>query len=211
MSGELPLINDKSSDEELMRTISNRDVILSRKAFNIIYDRYKNFLWTLCSTVCNQMYPSDTELAKDIFNNTSIAIYKNAHSYDASKGKLSTWMSRIARNELIDYLHLYSNNCDALKVPLEEAAKAVYSDNLKSKPSVYEKAIDRALKSLKPREREILLTYMMYKDGNKHLPDDVINSLCEKYQTTPANLRKIKQRALADVERHIRINTSLLQ
>ena len=104
MSGELPLINDKSSDEELMRTISNRDVTLSRKAFNIIYDRYKNFLWTLCSTVCNQMYPSDTELAKDIFNNTSIAIYKNAHSYDASKGKLSTWMSRIARNELIDYL-----------------------------------------------------------------------------------------------------------
>lgn len=52
---------------------------------------------------------------------------------------------------------------------------------------------------------------MMYKDGNKHLPDDVINSLCEKYQTTPVNLRKIKQRALTEVERHIRINTSLLQ
>lgn len=39
MSGGLPLINDKCSDEELMRTISNRDVTLSRKAFDIIYNR----------------------------------------------------------------------------------------------------------------------------------------------------------------------------
>ena len=38
MSGGLPLINDKRSDEELMSTISNRDVTLSRKAFDIIYN-----------------------------------------------------------------------------------------------------------------------------------------------------------------------------
>ena len=53
---------------------------------------------------------------------------------------------------------------------------------------------------IRDRERDVLLTYMMYQDGNKHLPDEVTKLLCERYGTTSVNLRKIKQRTLEKVK-----------
>lgn len=69
----------------------------------------------------------------------------------------------------------------------------------------------RHLQTLSEKERDVLLTYMMYQDGNKHLPDEVTKLLCERYGTTSVNLRKIKQRTLEKVKTHILQNTHLLK
>lgn len=63
---------------------------------------------------------------------------------------------------------------------------------------------------LSEKDQEILLTYMMYQDGNKHLPDEVLKELCDKYETTSVNLRKIKERALQKVKTFIIQNSDLL-
>jgi DNA-directed RNA polymerase sigma subunit (sigma70/sigma32) len=73
------------------------------------------------------------------------------------------------------------------------------------------KALDEALQTLSDKERDILLTYMMYQEGNKHLPDEVIQVLCDRYETSSINLRKIKQRALEKVRSHIIQHSHLLK
>jgi len=42
---------------------------------------------------------------------------------------------------------------------------------------------------------------MQYSDGNKHLPDEVVSELCQRYGTLPDNLRQIKKRSLDKVKK----------
>jgi RNA polymerase sigma-70 factor (ECF subfamily) len=47
---------------------------------------------------------NDTELANDLLQEVFINIWRKIESYDASKGRLFTWMLNIARNASIDTL-----------------------------------------------------------------------------------------------------------
>jgi RNA polymerase sigma-70 factor (ECF subfamily) len=58
------------------------------------------------------------EVAQDLLQETFIKIWKSFGMYDASKGRLYTWMARLARNLSIDYLrssnHRNSSVCEDL-------------------------------------------------------------------------------------------------
>lgn len=173
------------------------------------YDRYKDFLWSLCYKVCQ----NDEELAKDVFMNTMMAVYQNSHTYNASKSKVTTWMSNIAKHEMFDLLDVLKEKRIGEKtfVPLDDnlVVPDIKDDTNIETPE--KKALNEALQTLSEKERDVLLTYMMYQDGNKHLPDEVTKLLCERYGTTSVNLRKIKQRTLEKVKTHILQNTHLLK
>ncbi len=47
---------------------------------------------------------ADKELANDVLQEVFIKIWRQSESYDASKGRLFTWMMNIARNASIDML-----------------------------------------------------------------------------------------------------------
>jgi len=70
------------------------------------------------------------------------------------------------------------------------------------------KLLDAALNLLSERDREILLTYFMYQEENKHLPDDVLEELSLRYSTTSANIRQIKKRALDKIKAYISQNST---
>lgn len=44
---------------------------------------------------------------------------------------------------------------------------------------------------------------MMYQDGNKHLPDEILNELRLRYNTTSENIRQIKKRAMVKLGTYI--------
>ena len=69
------------------------------KAFGYLYDNYSGSLFTIVSQIVNDM-----ELANDILQEVFINIWRKIESYDASKGRLFTWMLNIARNASIDTL-----------------------------------------------------------------------------------------------------------
>ena len=159
------------------------------------------------------MCRNNEELAKDVFMNTMMAVYQNSHTYNASKSKITTWISNIAKHEMFDLLDVLKEKRIGEKtfVPLDD--NLVISDveediNIETPEK---RALDEALQTLSEKERDILLTYMMYQDGNKHLPDEVMKFLCDRYATTSVNLRKIKQRTLEKVKSHILQNTHLLK
>lgn len=66
-------------------------------ALSQLYDAYGASLYgVVLRTVCSK------EIAEQVIQDTFIKIWYNAASYDASKGRLYTWMLSIARNTAID-------------------------------------------------------------------------------------------------------------
>ncbi len=86
--------------DDLVILIKNRD----QKAFAYLYDNYSKALFGVLHTIIN-----DTEESEDALQKLFLKIWDNFESYDATKGRLYTWMLNIARNLAIDYKRSKSN------------------------------------------------------------------------------------------------------
>lgn len=83
------------SEAELVRGLTAHE----EKVFSYIYDLYSPALFGVIVKVLN-----DTDAANDVLQEVFLKIWRNANSYDTSKGRLFTWMLNIARNTAIDVL-----------------------------------------------------------------------------------------------------------
>ena len=76
-------------------------------------------------------YVKDTEIAKDMVQNTFIKCYKNVDTfrYDA---QIKTWLYRIAINECKDYLKSWHFKMVQVKSFIHETAKSIYPSTEKT-------------------------------------------------------------------------------
>jgi RNA polymerase sigma-70 factor (ECF subfamily) len=81
------------SEQELVALLQQRN----EKAFGYLYDNYSGALYSIVTSII-----TDREIANDVLQNVFINIWRKIESYDASKGRLFTWMLNIARNASID-------------------------------------------------------------------------------------------------------------
>ena len=98
----------KYSEQELVVLLNQQ----SNDAFNYLYENYSGALYT----IINQIVP-DKDTASDVMQEVFVNIWRKIDSYDASKGRLFTWMLNIARNAAID-----------------KVRSKGYKDNLKNQP-----------------------------------------------------------------------------
>lgn len=210
-------ITDQYTDEELLILMSYKDddEEEAKEAFRVFYNRYNRLLLSLCMRACTKRYLSDSEkidLSEIVFQNTMMKIYQKSHLYNASKGKISTWMSRIAENELIDQLYLQDESIIYIEETISELElPSNYNDDNIIQTETFEmKILDEALNTLTDKEKDILLTYMMYKEDQKKLPEDVIDNLRKRYSTTSENLRQIRHRSLNKIKMYIQNNTNIV-
>ena len=68
-------------------------------AFDALCLRFRPLIYATVYRIINN--PQDAE---DITQDVLLSIWKKAGSWDASKGKLSTWIASIARNRSIDVI-----------------------------------------------------------------------------------------------------------
>ncbi|WGQ08270.1 RNA polymerase sigma factor [Pedobacter gandavensis] len=85
-------------------SLSEDQLILALKAqdtnvMKALYDMYSASLFGVISRIV-----SHTEVAEDVLQETFLKIWNSADHYDATKGRLFTWMMNIARNLAIDKL-----------------------------------------------------------------------------------------------------------
>lgn len=203
-----PLI--EKTDFEILSSISECD---SEQAKSEFFYRYQSFLLQICKKGC-QFFDGGAELADDIFQNTMIKALKGIHSLYKKLPENSTnvdktikaWLSIIARNELVEFLRKnpdekrlsdpFRAKSDSIEIGYEPSD---LEDQQKDVQTIEKQKLDGALASLSEKERHILMVYMEYfnsTEPNRHLPDNVIAELCNKYETNSTNLRKIKSRAL---------------
>ncbi len=69
----------------------------NEKAFGYLYDNYSGALYGIVNSIV-----TDKDIANDVLQNVFVNIWRKIESYDASKGRLFTWMLNIARNASID-------------------------------------------------------------------------------------------------------------
>ncbi|MBM3401288.1 MAG: sigma-70 family RNA polymerase sigma factor [Bacteroidetes bacterium] len=83
------------SEEKLIEGLKNMD----GTAMSALYRMYSDSLYRVISTIV-----VIEEVAQDLLQETFIKIWKSFQQYDPGKGRLYTWMARLARNISIDYL-----------------------------------------------------------------------------------------------------------
>ena len=189
--------------DELMQVVrENMDSDRERawNAFGQIYRKYYNILWILCSHYCG-----DDSNADLVFGATWKKIWNSpSYNYKDKKVSFKVWMAKIAKRAWLDLQVKTILGSDA-EIPEIQVEPIDYElvDEQESL-NVNEKVLEEALRQLTDKEYDVLMTYMEYDtDKNKHIPDSVLAVLTTKYQTTPANLRQIKCRALKKVKDYI--------
>lgn len=78
---------------ELIDRLKQRD----QAAIGILYDAYGGALYGAVLRIVRS-----PELAEQVLQDTFLKVWRNAAQYDASKGRLFTWLLQIARNTAID-------------------------------------------------------------------------------------------------------------
>ncbi|MGV3686484.1 MAG: RNA polymerase sigma factor [Daejeonella sp.] len=83
----------KLSEPDLISALRKQEKI----AIEALYDMYSPALYGVIHRIID-----NEEIAEDVLQDTFVKIWNSFSSYDASKGRLFTWMVNLARNLAID-------------------------------------------------------------------------------------------------------------
>ena len=207
---------EKESSEDLLVILSmNEDSPKEASlAFNEFFKRFSKFVWQQSQSISTNLPWPAEDLARAILSNTFLKVQAKAGAYDPKKNSttnadhgIELWLSGIIKNE---YKQLVSHSSedqkdakeDYLRVAYktEEAFNDPFEEEDEETVSIERACLELSLAQLKDREKDVLLTYFRYKDGNKQLPRPEIDRLANLYNTTAVNLRKIKERTVKQLE-----------
>ncbi len=133
----------KYSEQELVVLLNQQ----SNDAFNYLYDHYSGAIYT----IINQIVP-DKDTASDVLQDVFVNIWKKIGTYDASKGRLFTWMLNIARNAAIDKIRSRGYRDNLKNQPITENSAMSISSN----PSVNDVGLKRILTKLNDESRKLI-------------------------------------------------------
>lgn len=128
-------------------------------AFNYLYDNYSGALFT----IINQIVP-DKDTASDVLQDVFVNIWKKISSYDASKGRLFTWMLNIARNAAIDKVRSKGYRDGQRNQPITESVNSGVS--ISANPEVADVGLKKVLTKLNDDSRRLI--DMSYFQGFTH-------------------------------------------
>lgn len=137
------------NEHELVEKLKLRD----EQAYSVLYDNYSKALFGIVYQVVSQQ-----EVAEDILQQVFLKIWKNIHLYDASKGRLFTWMLNIARNQAIDHTRSKEYNNQGKTTTLPES---VYNEKTGT-DTIRDIGLKKIIEKLPPDHRKLLeLSYFL--------------------------------------------------
>ncbi len=153
--------------------------LLRRKdngAFSYLYDHYAGALHGIIKQIV-----LDVELANDVLQEVFVAIWKKIDSYDASKGRLFTWMLNIARNAAIDKTRSRAFQQGMRQQELGATERLAYA----VRPGMDDYGLKRVL--LKLNEEHRMLIDLSYYQGFTH--DQIAKALNMPLGTVKTRIR----------------------
>ena len=170
------------TEAELLQGLQSHE----EPAFSFLYDHYSKALFNIILQIIPQQ-----ELAEDVLQEVFIKIWLNIKLYDASKGRLYTWMLNIARNQSIDRTRSkdFSNRSKTT-----ELLETVYNNRQGAEAKVDDVGLKKILTKLPDESRRLL--ELAYYQG--YTQDEIANMLNiplgtvkTRIRTTIIHLRKI--------------------
>ncbi|MDX5321363.1 MAG: sigma-70 family RNA polymerase sigma factor [Bacteroidota bacterium] len=200
--------------EDLLLRISDRvsDLNGANQAFEILFRKYAEDLTKAMRGVLKSKGVYNPDLVESTVNNVFVEVYSNPlnFSYDSSKHKseetaFKAWIYRIARNELADLMKASIQHSSLYVLGIEDEVIETMAE-IEVGPEVISgnrELLDKALSILSERDRAILLTYFDCHAEGKYAPSEVLDTMCEYWDTTRENARQIKFRSLKRVKEQI--------
>jgi RNA polymerase sigma-70 factor (ECF subfamily) len=140
----------EAGDEELIHRITDGD----SEAVRFLYARYGRLVFGLAMSVTG-----DASAAEEICQDVFLKVWEKAATYRADKGKVVTWLARIARNRAIDSLRARrAHDAEASPDPEEQGAAADPGSDPAERlwQSLRDEAVREAVASLPPEQRRVL-------------------------------------------------------
>ena len=201
-----------ASDAVLLTMMAQRhtDAATARMAWEEFYHRHCPYLYAVACKV-GIVNASDRY---DLVHETFLRVFEKANTFkgdgttDSAQSRIQVraWIGRIAHNLFQDMLRkhgclrLLGDRAAAIQDDAKARPQSVGSDE---PPSPAMQAILQAIDSLSAREQEIIrVTWQYYTPGQKQqrLPHDVVAQLARDCNTTPENMRKIRERAMRKIK-----------
>ena len=166
---------------ELVESLKLRE----ENAYSYLYDNYSKALFT----IIYQVVPHQ-ETAEDILQQVFLKIWKNIESYDASKGRIYTWMINLARNQALDHVRSKEFN---KQNKTSELTENVYKDEV-VRGVIRDSGLNKVLEQL-PEDNRKLLEYSYFQGYTQTEIAELMNiplgTVKTKLRTTIIQLRKI--------------------
>lgn len=140
------IADNKYTEDELVQLLKGK----SEQAFSYLYDNYSGAI----NGVIYRMV-ENTVLAEDILQETFVKIWNNFANYDATKGRLFTWMVNVAKNLTIDTLRSKGFKKQQ-KISQDENAVSNVKDENFGAERFDALGIRKQLLNLKPEQRTII-------------------------------------------------------
>jgi len=180
----------------LSETYTKEDILVAglikkdKAALEFLYDNYKAALFGI---IVKMIQPD--EAAEDVLQDVFIKIFHNIDKFDASKGRLYTWMLNVARNYCIDKIRSADQRNQQKNRSIDDLVPVI-DNKLFTGISVDHIGLKELVNSLIPDQREII--ERMYFEG--HTQTEVAELLNIPLGTVKTRARAaiIKLRTLFD-------------
>lgn len=138
-------LKTKYSEQELVVLLNEQN----NEAFNYLYDNYSGGLFTIINQIV-----TDKDLASDVMQEVFVNIWRKINTYDASKGRLFTWMLNIARNASIDKVRSKSYRDSMKTQSIPEGDNTLNAGNVN--PSVNDVGLKKVLTRLSDEHQKLI-------------------------------------------------------
>lgn len=145
------------SEHVLIEKLVQRD----QQAFQWLYDQYSPALYGVVLRIVR-----DDEQAQDLIQDIFVKIWKNLDGYDASKGRLFTWMLNVARNTAIDALRSRKTQPTATIRTDEDTVHIVDRQHNTEQPNPDHIGIQDVVNQLRPDRKQLI--DLVYFNGYTH-------------------------------------------
>lgn len=174
-------------------------------AFNRLYHEFSRFLYALVKRKLYQMGTFDEQILSATVDNTFLLIYEKppmnfkVKEGDTPVNSFKAYLSIVAKNELLRLFKEYYNTNLVLESNIVEPVFEETEIVTEVSQSLNSKNMQAALNTLSERDREILWTLYLYQEDGKNTPSSVLDTICQKFNTTKDNIRQIKKRSEAKI------------
>lgn len=152
----------------------------SRQGFDYLYKQYSGALYGIIRKVI-----TDEQTAQDVLQEVFVKIWNNIDKFDASKGRLYTWMLNLARNAAIDKLR---SKGEIMKGKIHTGEDIVYRQEnvLQTEQQTDAIGLRKVVADLKPEYQSIV--ELAYFKG--YTLDEISKSLDMPLGTVKTRMRK---------------------
>lgn len=133
------------SETELAKELKDK----SQEAFAVLYDNYAPALLGIVYAIVKEK-----EAAENVLQDAFVKIWRHIHLYDASKGRLFTWLVTICRNTAISHLRRQGTKP---VIEIQKAGVEVYTEDV-----VADGGLKKLVHGLEPMYRDAInLVYFL--------------------------------------------------